>query len=471
MLVPNCHPRGGRALVSSAAAAVLLLLPAAHAQPVVQRLPDPAAAELSGALQRLSADPRSLAALLDAGHAALDLNDLDAAQGFLARAQAIAPEDGRVLAGLARLAVARRDGVSALRLFDEAATRGFRLEEYAAEQGLAYDLVGLNSRAQVLYGQALSRTKDDAVLRRLALSYAIAGEHEAAEATLLPLLQAQDLPAFRTRAFALAIGGKADEAVAIAEAMLPPRVAQGLAPYLRFMPRLTRAQQAAAANFGEFPATAQIGRDDPAVLAYASAEPSPVPVAVPRSDDARLIPGGEPLEPPAAVAAIAIELPPEPAPTPSAAIELPPTPEEPPRRVALADAFADFDLPPPPPPVPTTPDAVDITRIVPAREASPAADPPVRRLPVNPSRHWVQVATGQDVEKFRWDWRRIGGQAEGLLEGKSAYFAAWGANNRLVTGPFTTEKEAQAFVTSLAEKGVSSFVFTSTSGERVLALP
>ena len=144
------------------------------------------------------------------------------------------------------------------------------MQVHAAERGLAYDLVGDNARAQQEYAVSLSMGADPEVVRRLALSQAIAGDQRASETTLLPLLQRRDLAAYRTRAFALAILGKDDEAVSIAETMLPERLSSRLAPYLRYMPRLTRAQQAAAANLGMFPRAAEIGRDDPAIAAYAA---------------------------------------------------------------------------------------------------------------------------------------------------------------------------------------------------------
>jgi tetratricopeptide (TPR) repeat protein len=271
-----------------------------EAQPVVQALPDPATGELADALQRLARDPQSLSALLDAGRASLQLADYTAARGFFNRAQAIAPADGRVLAGLAMVELKERNPVAALHLFDRAERAGEPLGAYAADRGLAYDLVGANQRAQQLYGESLSRQEEREVLRRLALSYAIAGDLAASEATLLPLLQASDHAAFRTRAFVLAIGGRAEEAATIAETMLPAQLARRLTPYFEYMPQLTRAQQAAAANLGEFPRAAQIGRDDPEIAAYASGSTlgAATPPA-PGGADARLIPGGQPLGTPA----------------------------------------------------------------------------------------------------------------------------------------------------------------------------
>ncbi|HEY6868942.1 MAG TPA: SPOR domain-containing protein, partial [Novosphingobium sp.] len=69
---------------------------------------------------------------------------------------------------------------------------------------------------------------------------------------------------------------------------MPDDMAQSIAPYLRYMEKLTPAQQAAAANLGRFPRAADIGRDDPRVAAYSSPRrPSGV--------DGALVPAGKPL--------------------------------------------------------------------------------------------------------------------------------------------------------------------------------
>ena len=108
--------------------------------------------------------------------------------------------------------------------------------------------------------------------------------------------------------------------------------------------------------------------------------------------------------------------------------------------------------------------AVDITAIQAAREA------PAPAAPTAPSRHWVQVATGQDVSAFRFDWRRIVRNAGGLLDGREPFTARWNETNRLLTGPFESRSAAQAFVTELGEAGVDAFRFTSADGEVVRAV-
>ena len=75
----------------------------------------------------------------------------------------------------------------------------------------------------------LAKEMDDEVLRRFALSYAIAGDRKQSEAILNPLLLRQDKAAWRTRAFSLAILGQVDEAVSIANSTLPPSLAAGTA--------------------------------------------------------------------------------------------------------------------------------------------------------------------------------------------------------------------------------------------------
>lgn len=510
----------------------LLGLPAVvAAQEVVQQLPNPASDVLREAMRTLSRNPGSLPALLAAGRASLDLGDTEAAVGFFDRARGIAPGDGAVLAGQALVAVRQLDPLAALRLFEQARAAGENLDPYAAEHGLAYDLTGQNALAQERYGVALASGANPEVERRLALSYAIAGDQAASEATLRPLLDRRDVAAYRTRAFALAILGREEEAVSIAEVMLPPRVAIRMEPYLRRMPQLTASQQAAAANLGVFPSTVDVAGGN---LERTRRVQQPARPAPSGTSDARLIPGGAPLgpttddlaamdgpsttdvraagatpAPPVVVATVERELPPlvraappppparpsppapvivarleapspppppaPPAPVVVAPAEVPEPAPEPAVEVSLAEAFAAFTLPEAAPPVRATPGAVDITAFVPEREVRrppppPPPPPSPPPPPPHPSRHWVQVATGQDVAAFRFDWRRLVREADGALDGRQPYRARWGQTNRLVTGPFASTREAQAFVARLAEAGIDSFRFTSSAGEEVVAL-
>ena len=254
---------------------------------IVQALPPPEAAELNSALQRLARSPTDTAALIQAGEASLALGDHDAAMGFFVRARDLSPRNPRAVTGLARSFLAQGRAVEALRFFAEAERVGAPAASIAADRGLATDLVGDTTNAQAYYRLALEREDTPETRRRLALSQAISGDRTGFEATLLPLLRAEDRAAFRTRSFGLAILGDDDEAIEIAESMMPADMALRMAPYLRYMPRLTKAQQAAAANMGTFPRTSDIGRDSPEVAGY-----SPESVQVARTADASLTPTG-----------------------------------------------------------------------------------------------------------------------------------------------------------------------------------
>lgn len=487
---------------------------------VVQPLPPASAGDLAAALRRIGANPRDAQALLDAGWASLRLDDITAAASFFTRAEMLGEEIGGTVpaqarAGLAATQIYLRRPVEALQLFEEAERLGLPRDAHAADRGLANDLVGNNARAQEFYRLALAAGDDAEITRRLALSQAIAGDQQASDATLLPLLQRQDLAAYRMRAFALAALGKTEEAVAIADAVMPASLASRIAPYLRYMPRLTRAQQAAAAIFGHFPDAASIGKDDPRVAALAQnavTTPPPAPL------DSRLVPTGAPLgeirpvavPPPAqtpvqepapqlslaqssddssadtpAMAAQGGELPPvsaEPpssqlavaAPEPAAAQPEALLPEPPPSPPSLAEAFADFSLLPQQ--ASAASGAVDVTAIEPRREVARSAEPapPAPKpaaQPAHPSRIWVQVATGRDRSALAFDWRRFNRQSAQHFADRKAYVVKWGQTNRLVTGPFASRSEASAFVNTLKAAGIDSFTFTSSAGEAVDPLP
>lgn len=415
----------GAAALGGALGGAAMLLPAmpVAAQEVVQALPPREAAELNTAMRRLSARPTDLEALVTAGNASLSLRDAGAAAGFFQRASALAPADARVILGNARVALVQRRPVDALRGFEAAEAAGVPPLDIAADKGLAHDLVGDTLGAQALYNRVLDAGENPEVRRRLALSYAIAGNRAEFERALYPQLRDEDRAAYRTRAFGLAILGRTDEAVSIADTMMSTDLALRMAPYLRYMPRLTRAQQAAAGNLGAFPAAADIGRDAPEIAAYASAgtriaahadtsltptgaplgsrRPGPAPTPSARPVTQRVptpAPAPTPIRAPApAPTRIAqAELPPvsakptptptpapivrpttgaTPAPTPTLApapaVVVPTAPEPLPARPSLEEAFADFDRATPAAAAPA-PDAVDIARLAAERNSAEA---------------------------------------------------------------------------------------------------
>lgn len=556
-------------------------------QPVVQALPNPNTERLSDALTRLGRNSRDPAALVDAGDAARSLGDLDAAAGFYRRADEITPNSARVKAGLARTYVLSGDPVKALPYFAEAEKAGASPAEIADDRGLAYDLVGDNATAQRYYAMAMQASGSDEVRMRLAISQAIGGDQKTAETTLMPLLRKQDKPGWRARAFTLAIAGDTKQAVDITETILPPKLAESVAPYMRYMPRLTRAQQAAAANLGRFPRASEIGQDDPRIAAYA-----PPRVA---SADSALVPKGEPLDrgrksaktaksasgktrsakaeagaesrKPVKTAIAAADPdrtpPPEPKPAIESTGELPPLTERRPMPVAAAAPPPErkvssaapaalpvrnpapaqpprtatntatstvaktpapgFDLaglpatrtpaapaaPAPAPAAPTpapkpaepaplpslaaafadlgkpgmqagpTSGAVDIRKIEPARP-EPKPEPKVEEKPkpkkpappAHPSRIWVQIGVGRDKKAIAFDWRRYAKQEPALFKGRKAYVSEMGRTNRILAGPFETQKAANEFIASLKKAGFDGVLpWTSPAGQVVDVLP
>jgi Flp pilus assembly protein TadD len=612
-----------------AASALAFLLPApvlAQAQnpaatPAMQPVPSREALELSAALSQLSRNPRDVNALVDAGVAATKLGDFEAAVGFFKRGQSLAPTNPRLLAGLAGALVRQGDPASAIPMFAQAQAAGAPAQAIAADRGLAHDLIGDPVNAQRHYADALAGGIDvEEVTRRLAISQAIAGDAAAMEKTLLPLLKKQDKAAWRARAFGLAIAGQGKEADRIVRTLLPGGLASSITPYLQYMPRLTRAQQAAAANLGVFPRAADIGRDEPHIAALAA--------SIPRDPGRALVPAGQPLgpargaraatsereqrrlareaeararqearlaeeqrkrearialassrqprvappeirparedsppaeggfavshqasvppvaeildgrrvaaSPPPAAAASApppvTQPPPQPqvaqaAPVPTPAAPPLPQPTVQPAVASVAPAAAPpasasapvaapgFDLArlpaasapaaptpastplaaaPAPPPVPAAapepsfgalfadlgkPDtapvpaagAVDLRKIKPARpQPKPAPEPEVKKPPSHPSRIWVQLGIGQKLPALNFDWRKLEKAYPALLKGRKPYTARLGQTNRLLTGPFASQKEAAQFMNAMVKVGAPQpLVWTSPAGEVV----
>ncbi len=447
------------------------------AQPVVQALPSTEVQRLNRALVALAKAPRDRDTLIEAGQAALGVEDLEAAIGFFGRAAEVDPGHAAVAQGLGSVYLRAGRAGEALAQFDRALAAGADERTLLTDRALTLDLVGEQPAAQAAYLRALELDPaNDEARRRLAVSYAIAGNRARFEDTLRPLLDRRDMAAQRARAFGLAIMGESDRATAIVEQVMPRDLATRLVPYLGYMPRLTKPQQAAAANLGIFPRAADIGREDPRLARFAAEEradsrlaPSGAPLGAPRAAQPA------PAQPPQRVATV----------TPVAVTTAPPSappaapaPSAPPARVA--DAFADLGAPLPDARVGG--DAVDLSRIDVRREAPPPPPPPQAAKPaekpkpkeppkpVHPSRVWVQVATGKNIDALGFDWRRISREGGAALAKLKPHTARWGATNRLIVGPLDNRDKAQALVRELKAKGLDSFLWLSEEGEAVQPL-
>ncbi len=265
-----------------------------QAPAVVPVSAEPAGAvELRSAMRRISFSPSDADALADAGNAALQLGDANAALNFFTRANALRPRNSRIVSGLASATVRTENPFEALRLFDDAVRLGATERSIAADRALAFDLLGNFGRAQQDYNLArTAATSDDLVIRQ-AVSLSLAGQKEQADAMLVPLLQRKNAAAWRARAFILAARGDLRESTKVAQGFMDASSAQRMERFFRLMPNLTGAQQAAAIHLGHFPTSQYVGRDSEQVRSIAATLPQ-TSIA---SSENRLIPSGEPLGP------------------------------------------------------------------------------------------------------------------------------------------------------------------------------
>jgi tetratricopeptide (TPR) repeat protein len=423
---------------------------------------DPAEA-LGRYLRVLARNPGDLEALLGAGDAALAVGDADAAINFYSRAEKIAPRDGKTKAGLASALVQKEQPRPALKMFDDAVDLGVSPVAIALDRGLAYDLRGDNRRAQQEYALVLRSRVDPEATRRMALSMAMAGDRQGALAVLDPLLRKQDIPAWRARAFILAMTGAAKEAEEAAYAVLPRAQADELKPFLERLPQLKASEKAAAVHFGHFPenkvpqmanSSATYGND------RADLPPSGLvtaPVYTPRTNVVTA-PIGDPQYslPPRVVTA---------APSP------PPVYQAPPKAAALVDdraAIAAADA---------AQAKADTRRKAAEKAATEKAEKAAEKKEKDreeanakskePERYWVQIASGAYKPDLDKELAKQKSKYGKQLAGKSAWTVPYKSTNRLLIGPFTSASAAQEYVNQARKAGLSTVPVTTLAGQKV----
>jgi hypothetical protein len=99
------------------------------------------------------------------------------------------------------------------------------------------------------------------------------------------------------------------------------------------------------------------------------------------------------------------------------------------------------------------------------KEAPPAAKKPA--TPAEPSRIWVQIAGGADKAALPREFTRLKTKAPKLLAARAAWTTPLKATNRLLVGPFKSDKEAQEFVNELGKASLSGFAWTSDAGQKI----
>ena len=633
--------RAGRFEWSAALLATVFLTGAAGAQTNMQSYPvqsygGPAAAPYreapSSALARhirtLASSPNNVSALVGAGTAAVEVGDIQAALGFFARAEEVAPHDGRVKAGMASAFVHNEQPQAALKFFADAVALGVPEHLVAKDRGLAYDVLGDPVRAQADYAIVLRRGSDAEVERRMALSKAIGGDRNGALAIIDPQVRRHEPAGWRTRALVLALTGDTAEAVKVVQSQMPAQ-ARAMEPFLARLPQLSTADRALAVHYGRFPRNVPLlpvntqvapvstqvasapattaGRPDVSQPAFGSA-----PAAKPKRTETaaagstasrprfnggmslwerraeererqqaaarsaaaqpkarRSAPTSQPVQapplaaqpvqaqptyagsgaaqqqpqpvysaPPVAISQQPIQqqaqpvftMPVGPQPAQPIVAQAPanvqpmPAPEEiaPPVQQLPASAMTTASLAPsaaaadrsasreqgslvqfadvaalvaalPATAVPARPDAQEVVRATapaptnqaktpaptaktaetkpaPAKPAAAkkSAEPPA---PAEPSRIWVQLAVAQDKGAFPGEYKRLQGKAPKLLSGKAAWTTPLRSTNRLLVGPFKTDKEARDLVNELAKVDISSYAWTSEAGQKIEKLP
>lgn len=499
---------------------------------VVPNIVEPAGAvELRDAMRRISFSPSDADALADAGNASLLLGDANAALNFFTRANAIRPNNSRIVSGLATATVRTENPFEALRLFDDAVRLGASDRSIAADRALAFDLLGNFGRAQQDYQLARTVASSDDIIIRQAVSLSLAGQKEQADAMLVPLLQRNSPTAWRARAFMLAARGDLRESNKVAQGFMDAPSAQKMERFFRLMPNLTGAQQAAAIHLGHFPTSQSVGRDSEQVRRVAATVPQP---AVGPAQN-RLIPSGAPLgtKPTAARdakseanpqskpnrraqerVAVQAAVPPTPRPDPVVAKVEPavtvaaatPTAQEP---VSLAAATPPQTAPAKiiaaPTSVPATtasagfsldaivgaieiPESeqrpseipVDLKKLKPvtpkaAADASkaPKIDPKAaakaKLEAANPARIWVQIATGE-ASGLGFDYRKLTKNNPVLFKAQKPWTSPWGRTARLLVGPFPDAKAAKKWEGDFKKAGGDAFMWKSEIGVPVNAL-
>jgi Flp pilus assembly protein TadD len=500
--------------------------------PVVPNIVEPAGAvELRDAMRRISFSPSDADALADAGNASLLLGDANAALNFFTRANAIRPNNSRIVSGLAIATVRTENPFEALRLFDDAVRLGASERSIAADRALAFDLLGNFGRAQQDYQLARTVASSDDIIIRQAVSLSLAGQKEQADAMLLPLLQRNSPTAWRARAFMLAARGDLRESNKVAQGFMDAPSAQKMERFFRLMPNLTGAQQAAAIHLGHFPTSQSVGRDSEQVRRVAATAQQP---AIAPAQN-RLIPSGAPLgtKPTAARdakseakpqskpdrktqerVAVQAAVPTTPRPDPVVAKVEPavtvaaatPAAQEPvslaaatpaqpapakiiaaPTAVPASTASAGFSLDAivgaieipeseqRPSEIP-----VDLKKLKPvtpkaAADASKAAkiDPKAaakaKLEAANPARIWVQIATGE-ASGLGFDYRKLTKNNPLLFKAQKPWTSPWGKTARLLVGPFADVKAAKKWEGDFKKAGGDAFMWKSEIGVPVNAL-
>ena len=478
----------------------LLIAAPSAAQPVARETPG---ATLARQVRVLASNPRDFNALVGAGHAALELGDVQAAAGFFGRAEEVSPNAPAAKAGLGAAMANMGDADGAIYYFNQAMRLGAKPLTLALDRGLARDLSGDLGGAQSDYRLAIASLGSDEARRRLALSLAIAGNRKGALDAIQPLLNRRDPGAQRARAFVLALVGDRAGAAQAIEAIMPGGSTR-FAPFFQYLPNLSVPEKAAAVHLGIFPenagtrvAQAPVTPPPPRPTVTSSAQPpapprtAPVKVASAEPSPSFSLPSARSATPtvpsPAPTIAEPANSEPEPlvelaattsddkpAAEPSFSLEDARPAAESDERLSGIDKLLATMAEAPPPPQPKVEKGP--TRAEKAAAAKKAAEKKKRDEKLAAERkakeeaaklgvagtNWVQLAGGSRQDRMATEYKRLSTKAGKLLKSRSGYVTEGKDYFRLLVGPFDDKGEAQEFVNRLAKEGVDGFSWTRT---------
>jgi hypothetical protein len=106
----------------------------------------------------------------------------------------------------------------------------------------------------------------------------------------------------------------------------------------------------------------------------------------------------------------------------------------------------------------------------PAAQPARSTRPRAPAKPKEPSRNWVQIAGGANEAALPREFTRLKAKAPKLFAGRTAWTTSLRATNRLLIGPFKTNREAQAFVSQLKAANLAGFAWTSAEGQEIKKL-
>jgi Flp pilus assembly protein TadD len=368
------------------------------------------ASALANYLRTLASDPKNFGALIGAGKAAIAIGDAQAAAGFFARADEVNPRSPLPQAGMGAVSVANGEPQAAMPYFTRALKLGAAPSQIGCDRGLAYDLLGQQSKAQADYRLALNGPDSDEARRRLALSLAISGDKAGAIEVLAPLSAKGDAATGRVRAFVLALTGDANGAMRAADAAMPGSWSS-VVSFLQRLAGLRPDQKAAAVNLGIFP-----DPGDP-VLASVPSYTAPTTLV--------LNANGDPVPP-------AVQVSRPQAPTSAFAAPI---------QVAYAAP-------------------VQKQQIERPQEAKPTAS---RKI-------WLQLASGPNADALPDQFHRLKDRNRDLFDGISGYVARGPDRARLVIGPFRGSSDAEIFQEDLQSVGIDAFSWTNSESDKIVPL-